>query len=109
MRHEDLPYRKNVGIMLLSRSGLVFMGRRRADSGPEHVDKSHSWQMPQGGIDKEEDPYPAALRELREETNLKNGSRFVLKEQTPRSIFYLRKADTNPNSMNGGGCPCKTC
>lgn len=74
MRHEDLPYRRNVGIMLLNRSGLVFMGRRRVDSGPEHIDSSHSWQMPQGGIDKDEDPYPAALRELREETNVKTVS-----------------------------------
>ena len=32
--------------------------------GPEHVDETHVWQMPQGGIDPGEDPWPAALREL---------------------------------------------
>ena len=70
MRHEDLPYRQNVGIMLLNRDNLVFVGSRRAEAGPEHVDASHSWQMPQGGIDPGEDPYPAALRELAEETGV---------------------------------------
>ena len=51
-------------------TGLVFIGRR-AD-GPEHVDETHVWQMPQGGIDEGEDPYPAALRELYEETNIRS-------------------------------------
>jgi len=70
MRYEDLPYRRNVGIMLLNRDGFVFVGRRRAESGPEHVDRDHVWQMPQGGIDDGEDPHPAALRELAEETGV---------------------------------------
>ena len=46
------------------------MGRRKSDSGPEHVDDIHSWQMPQGGIDEDEDPYAAAVRELQEETGI---------------------------------------
>ncbi len=70
MRYEDLPYRRNVGIMLLNRRSEVFVGRRRAEAGPEHVDATHSWQMPQGGIDAGEEPYPAALRELAEETGV---------------------------------------
>jgi putative (di)nucleoside polyphosphate hydrolase len=49
---------------------LVFIGRRI--DGPEHVDRTHVWQMPQGGIDEAEKPYPAALRELYEETNIKS-------------------------------------
>ena len=67
-KHSSLPYRPCVGTMVLSRKGLVFIGRRT--EGPEHVDLSHVWQMPQGGIDKGEDPWPAALRELQEETNI---------------------------------------
>ena len=70
MRHDDLPYRRNVGIMLINRDDLVFVGSRRAEAGPEHVDAHHSWQMPQGGIDAGEDPYIAALRELAEETGV---------------------------------------
>ena len=68
MRLEDLPYRPCVGLMVLNRAGLAFIGRRI--DGPEHVDLTHAWQMPQGGIDPGEDPWPAALRELREETNI---------------------------------------
>jgi putative (di)nucleoside polyphosphate hydrolase len=69
-RFEDLPYRPCAGLTVINRQGLVFIGRR-AD-GPEHVDETHVWQMPQGGIDPGEEPYPAALRELREETSIRS-------------------------------------
>jgi putative (di)nucleoside polyphosphate hydrolase len=65
---ESLPYRPCAGLAVLNRRGLVFIGRRT--NGPEHVDLTHVWQMPQGGIDAGEDPWPAALRELQEETNI---------------------------------------
>ena len=68
--YESLPYRPCAGIMVLNRAGLVFIGRR--SSGPEHIDATHVWQMPQGGIDEHEDPYKAALRELYEETNIRS-------------------------------------
>jgi putative (di)nucleoside polyphosphate hydrolase len=59
-RHEDLPYRPCVGMMLLNAEGLVFVGRR--------IDQTvEGWQMPQGGIDHGESPQEAALRELKEE------------------------------------------
>ena len=73
MRFEDLPYRPCVGVMVLNRAGLAFIGRRI--DGPEHVDLVHAWQMPQGGIDPGEDAWPAALRELREETNISSVER----------------------------------
>jgi putative (di)nucleoside polyphosphate hydrolase len=66
----DLPYRRCVGLMVLNRAGRVFIGRRI--DGPEHVDATHAWQMPQGGVDAGEDPWPAALRELHEETNIRS-------------------------------------
>lgn len=59
--------------MVLNRAGRVFVGRR-AD-GPEHVDSTHAWQMPQGGIDSGEDPWGAALRELYEETGMRSVER----------------------------------
>ena len=68
--HASLPYRPCVGAMVLNAQGLVFIGRRT--DGPEHVDLTHVWQMPQGGIDPGEDPWPAALRELHEETNIQS-------------------------------------
>jgi putative (di)nucleoside polyphosphate hydrolase len=67
---EDLPYRPCVGTCVLNRDGLVFVGRRI--DGPEHVDLTHAWQMPQGGVDRGEDPWPAARRELYEETNIRS-------------------------------------
>lgn len=69
-RFEDLPYRPCVGMMVLNRDGRAFVGRR--SNGPEHVDATHAWQMPQGGVDEGEDPYPAALRELYEETSIRS-------------------------------------
>jgi putative (di)nucleoside polyphosphate hydrolase len=60
-------------MMVLNRAGRVFIGRRT--SGPEHIDATHVWQMPQGGIDDAEDPYKAALRELYEETSIRSVER----------------------------------
>ena len=68
--YESLPYRACAGIMVLNDAGHVFVGRRA--SGVEHIDATHVWQMPQGGIDDGEDPYKAALRELYEETNIRS-------------------------------------
>jgi putative (di)nucleoside polyphosphate hydrolase len=65
---KSLPYRPCAALMVLNSAGHVFIGRRR--NGPEHVDATHAWQMPQGGIDSGEDPWPAALRELYEETSI---------------------------------------
>ena len=70
MLQERLPYRICVGMMLLNHDGLVFVGRRRNKRQREHVAPGYEWQMPQGGIDSGEEPYQAALRELREETGL---------------------------------------
>jgi putative (di)nucleoside polyphosphate hydrolase len=69
-RIEDLPYRPCVGVMVLDRAGRAFIGRRIG--GPEHVDETHVWQMPQGGVDEGEEAWPAALRELHEETNIRS-------------------------------------
>jgi putative (di)nucleoside polyphosphate hydrolase len=71
---KDKPYRPCVGVMLVNRAGLVFMGRRHPGDRVEHDSPEYEWQMPQGGVDKGEDLYAAALRELREETNVSSVS-----------------------------------
>src|ERR1700755_3283294 len=69
-RFEDLPHRACVGVMLINTKGLVFIGRRAG--GIEHIDATHVWQMPQGGVDPGEDTWTAAKRELIEETNVRS-------------------------------------
>ena len=69
-RFENLPYRPCVGATVFNRDGLVFIGHRM--EGVEHIDETHVWQMPQGGVDRNEDPYQAVLRELYEETSIRS-------------------------------------
>ena len=64
----DKPYRPNVGIALFNTSGQVLIGRRFRDDGPEIILPGLEWQMPQGGIDADENPRDAVMRELWEET-----------------------------------------
>jgi putative (di)nucleoside polyphosphate hydrolase len=54
-------YRPNVGIILLNQDNEVFWGKRV---------REHSWQFPQGGIDRGESPEQAMFRELEEEVGL---------------------------------------
>ncbi len=64
------PYRPNVGIALFSRQGQVLIARRIGDDGPEIIEPGFEWQMPQGGVDPNEDLEQAARRELEEETGV---------------------------------------
>jgi putative (di)nucleoside polyphosphate hydrolase len=70
----EKPYRPNVGIALFNAAGLVLIGRRFRDDGPEIILPGLEWQMPQGGIDEGEDLRKAAMRELWEETGVSNAT-----------------------------------
>lgn len=80
-----LPYRPCVGIMVVNSQGLVWAGRRIAETDSEMAGSDKLWQMPQGGIDEGEDPLPAALRELYEETGIRTVS---LLAEAPDWIHY---------------------
>lgn len=82
---ESLPYRACVGIMVLNRQALVWAGHRIVAANDEMDGATQLWQMPQGGIDPGEDPEPAALRELYEETGMKSVS---LLAEAPNWINY---------------------
>lgn len=66
---ESRPYRPNVGICLFNNQGHVWAGRC-ISSGPEIVTPGKDWQLPQGGIEENEDIVKAASRELYEETGI---------------------------------------
>ena len=88
-----LSYRPCVGVVLMNRDGRVFAGQRLDN--PEDA-----WQMPQGGIDADEDPRAAALRELTEETGVPASAVQVLAE-TPDWIRYDLPHELVPRLWKG--------
>tara|TARA_B100000700_G_scaffold327688_1_gene443070 strand:+ start:2104 stop:2574 length:471 start_codon:yes stop_codon:yes gene_type:complete len=65
MQNKDLPLRIGVGIVVLNKNNKVFVGKR--------IDNpNNKWQMPQGGVNKNESLVKAMKRELFEETGIKN-------------------------------------
>jgi putative (di)nucleoside polyphosphate hydrolase len=84
--------------MVLNREGLVWAGRRIAEPDSEMSGTDKLWQMPQGGIDKGEDPLPAALRELYEETGMRSVS---LLSEAPDWINYDLPADLIGIALKG--------
>tara|TARA_X000001036_G_scaffold428783_1_gene459048 strand:- start:1075 stop:1545 length:471 start_codon:yes stop_codon:yes gene_type:complete len=82
MNNKKLPLRIGVGVIVLNNENKVFVGKRKDNP----VDK---WQMPQGGINKNEDYLSAMKRELEEETSIRNIE--VLKELDKNFEYELPK------------------
>ena len=85
-KYKDLPLRSGVGIVVLNKKNQVFLAKR--------IDNPKNfWQMPQGGVDNEEEFYEAAIRELKEETSIKTVS--LIKEIDGLTTYLL------PNHLVG--------
>jgi putative (di)nucleoside polyphosphate hydrolase len=91
-----LPYRRNAGAALFNRSGLVFVGRRAGLPPAEAA--AGGWQLPQGGIDGDEDPSAAVLRELAEEIGT---TRFCIIGEHPEWLSYDLPAELVGVALRG--------
>jgi len=79
-KFKNLPLRKGVGIVLLNSENKVFVAKR--------IDNPKNfWQMPQGGVDKDEDFLTAAFRELKEETSIEKVE--LIKEIDGKTTYEL--------------------
>jgi len=72
-----LPYRRGVGLCLFNKQGLVLVAERR--------DRRGAWQMPQGGVNREEILHAAALREMKEEIGTDNA---IIIAKLPEKLRY---------------------
>ena len=68
---KEKGYRLNVGIIVANSDGRLLYCKRK---------NSNNWQFPQGGIDKNEDTYLAAVRELYEEVGIAENKIKLIKE-----------------------------
>ncbi|MFY0693116.1 MAG: RNA pyrophosphohydrolase [Paracoccaceae bacterium] len=88
-----LPYRRNVGVVVLNAEGRIFAGQR--------IDHNqNAWQMPQGGIDPGETARQAALRELTEETGI-DAEKVSIIAETGSWLPYDLPHELVPKLWNG--------
>ncbi len=91
-KFSEKNYRPCVGIVLIN-NGSIFAGQR--------LDyKSDAWQMPQGGIESNETPIRAAVRELKEETGIKKKHIKIILE-SKNWINYDLPKELIPKLWNG--------
>jgi len=84
MKPNPKDYRPNVGMMIINQKKEIFVGKRI-----DHP--SDFWQMPQGGIDAQEIPSIAALREMEEEVGIKENKVEMLTESQDWYYYSIPK------------------
>ncbi len=65
MTEKKLPLRIGVGVIVLNNENKIFVGKRKDNP-------INKWQMPQGGVNENENFLNAMKRELNEETSIKS-------------------------------------
>lgn len=93
MQNLTNKYRPCVGLMIVNKHGNIFTGQRLGYA-------SEAWQMPQGGIEKGEEPLIAAFRELEEETSITKGEVELL-AISKTWLTYELPGDLVPKLWNG--------
>ena len=83
-------YRINVGIVLINNKKQVLLGKRVNY-------KTFAWQMPQGGIDQNEEPIESVFRELKEEVGTNN---IIIIKELQEWIKYDFPKDIKINYVN---------
>ena len=79
-KYRKLPLRSGVGVVLLNNNNQVFVAKR--------IDNPNDfWQMPQGGVDQNENSFEAAIGELKEETSIVNVK--LIKEIKEETTYNL--------------------
>ena len=89
---KDENYRPNVGIVIFNKDANIWIGKR------SDIIKQCTWQMPQGGIDINETPLKAAIRETHEETGIKS-IKYI--SSANRWIKYKLPEDIAKNKWDG--------
>ena len=89
---KDENYRPNVGIVIFNKDANIWIGKR------SDIIKQCAWQMPQGGIDINETPLKAAIRETHEETGIKS-IKYI--SSVNRWIKYKLPEDIAKNKWDG--------
>ena len=84
MKFDPKDYRPNVGMMIINKRKEIFVGKRI-----DHP--SEFWQMPQGGIDSQEKPEVAALREMEEEIGIKKNKVRLIHQITDWYYYSIPK------------------
>ena len=95
---EELPFRRCVGVAVFNQDGKVWAGRRIQDS---ETPLSHRWQLPQGGIDKGEDPFEAAKRELFEIMLKKTGMHYFDAAGLDDEFFETMSVNSGAEIVSG--------
>ena len=97
--NQNLPYRLGIGLVIIRSDKKIFTGRR--------LDSTSAWQMPQGGIDKNEVPIETAYREMFEETGIAKDKVSLVattkrwyKYDFPNGIYFLNLGKINKDELS---------